>query len=173
VPGRRVLDVGVGPGESSLAPRAGGGLPIGLDLSMAVLRRAAVRARARGLALPLLQADAACLPVRTGALDGATGHSVLYLLDDPGAALRELRRAVRPGGRVAFLEPSGARPRAWPAWRQGPRFGASMALWGAMSGLHRRFDAAGLAALLAAAGFDEVRVEPALRGFALLGSARR
>jgi len=173
VPGPRVLDVGVGPGESAFAPRPGARAPMGLDLSMAVLRRAAGRARAGGLDLPLVRADAGCLPVRTGALDGATGHSVLYLLDDAATALLELRRAVRPGGRVAFLEPSADRPALAPAWRRGPRFAASMLLWGAMSGLHRRFDAAGLAALLAAAGFEAVRVEPALRGFALLASARR
>lgn len=42
-----------------------------------------------------------------------------------------------------------------------------------MSGLHRRFDPPGLAALLAGAGFGDVRVEPVLGGFGLVASATR
>jgi ubiquinone/menaquinone biosynthesis C-methylase UbiE len=173
VPGPRVLDVGVGPGESSLAPAASGRRPVGLDLSMAVLRRAAERARLAGRPLPLVRADAVRLPVRDGVLDGATGHSVLYLVDDPAATVAELWRVVRPGGRVAFLEPSAARPPLREAWRHGPRFAASMALWGTMSGLHRRFSTSELSSLLGGAGFAEVEVVPALEGFGLLASAQR
>jgi SAM-dependent methyltransferase len=138
-----------------------------------MLRRARHRAARVQVVLPLLRADARHLPVRDGALDGATGHSLLYLLPDPAAALAEVARTVRPGGRVAFLEPAATPGTLGGALRAGPRFAASMALWRVMSGLHRRFDPPGLAALLAGAGFRDVRVEPALGGFGLVASATR
>jgi ubiquinone/menaquinone biosynthesis C-methylase UbiE len=172
VPGPLVLDVGAGTGAAALAD-APGRLVVGLDRSGAALRRAAASAPGPGHPPPLVRADARALPVRAGALDGATAHSVLYLVPDPAGVLAELGRAVRPGGRVALLEPRrGAAPLA-PAWRRGARFAASMVLWRAMSRLHRRFEAGELAALLEAAGFREVRVEPALDGFALVASATR
>ncbi|HYQ81146.1 MAG TPA: methyltransferase domain-containing protein, partial [Anaeromyxobacteraceae bacterium] len=111
VPGPRVLDLGVGPGTSALEmARAGGKAYLGLDRSREMLRRAARAARRRGVALSLLRADGMALPVRDGALDGVTGHSVLYLLPDPAAALAEVRRVLRPGGWAAFLEPRAGRP---------------------------------------------------------------
>ena len=175
MPGPRVLDLGVGPGTSAVeaALAAPGRRAIGLDASAAMLRRARLAAARAGVALPLLRADALHLPIRTGALDGATGHSLLYLLPDPAAALAELWRAVRPGGRVAFLEPAATPGSAGAALRGGARFAASMALWRVMSGLHRRYEPAGLSALLNGAGFREVRVLPALSGHALLACATR
>jgi SAM-dependent methyltransferase len=175
VPGPRVLDLGIGPGTSALeaALAAPDRRAVGLDSSAAMLRRARrLAARAR-VVLPLLRADAGHLPVRTGSLDGATGHSLLYLLPDPASTLAEVARAVRPGGRVAFLEPASTAGAVGGALRGGPRFALSMALWRVMSGLHRRFDPPGLAALLAGAGFVDVRVEPALGGFGLLATAAR
>jgi SAM-dependent methyltransferase len=175
VPGPRVLDLGIGPGTSALEAALvwPGRRAIGLDRSAVMLRRARLLAARLQVALPLLCADALHLPVRDGALDGATGHSLLYLLADPAGALAEVARAVRPGGRVAFLEPAMVPGSLGRAWRSGRRFAASMALWRVMSGLHRRFDAAGLEALLAGAGFGEVRTEPALGGFGWLASAAR
>ena len=175
VPGPLVLDLGVGPGESSLEAllASPGRRAVGLDISAAMLRRAAGRAAAAGTRLPLLRADAQHLPIRPGALDGVTGHSLLYLLPDPAAALAEVVRALRPGGRAAFLEPSAGRPRWRAALAAGPRFAASLALWRLMSALHRRFDPAGLAALLVGAGLREVRVEVALGGAALLAAGTR
>jgi ubiquinone/menaquinone biosynthesis C-methylase UbiE len=175
VPGPLVLDLGVGPGESSLeALRATPGRRgIGLDLSAVMVRRAAARAARAGVGLPVLRADAQRLPVRTGSLDGITGHSVLYLLGDPVAALAEAARGLRPGGRAAFLEPAMGHPGWLAAAAEGPRLAASMAMWRVMSGLHRRFDAAALTALLSSAGLREVHVEPALSGFAWLASGTR
>lgn len=173
VPGPRVLDLGVGPGTSALemARRDGGKRHLGIDLSARMLRRAARAARREGVPLALLRADAAALPLRAGVLDGAAGHSVLYLLPDPAAALAELRRALRPGARVAFLEPrAGPLPLA-AALAGAPRFAASMLLWRVMSGLHRRFDEAGLAALLVEAGFRDARAWPVLSGFGVMATA--
>ncbi|ABS24914.1 class I SAM-dependent methyltransferase [Anaeromyxobacter sp. Fw109-5] len=175
VGGPRVLDLGVGPGTSALemARADPSRRHVGLDLSAAMLRRAAGRARAERVALPLLRADVLALPVREGAFDAATGHSFLYLLDDAAASLREVRRAVRPGGRVAFLEPRAGRARLRDALRAGPRNGVAMALWRSMSRLHRRYDEASLPALLAHAGFVEARAWPVLSGYGVMAIAVR
>jgi SAM-dependent methyltransferase len=175
VPGPRVLDLGVGPGAASLevARAHPGRVAVGLDRSAAMLRRAARLAARQGCALPFLRADAQVLPVRAGVLDGVTGHSLLYLLADPAQALAEVARAVRPGGRVAFLEPASASPSLRRALAGGPRLAASLVLWRAMSGLHRRFTPAELAVLLTDAGFRDVSVESTLAGYGLLGAATR
>jgi ubiquinone/menaquinone biosynthesis C-methylase UbiE len=176
VPGPRVLDLGVGPGTGALAMARAEPAKrhVGLDVSGAMLRRASARARAEGVPLSLVRGDALRLPVKDGALDGATGHSFLYLLADPAAALAELHRAVRPGGRVAFLEPCAGASRVVAALRaEGPRHAFAMAMWRGMSGLHRRFDPAELAALLAGAGFREPQAWRALSGFGAVATAVR
>lgn len=144
---------------------------VALDRSASMLPRAGRRARAAGVALPLLRADALALPFRAASFDGAAGHSVLYLLPDAGAALAELRRVVRPGGRVAFLEPRDGPADGRGALRDGLRFGAAMRLWRAMSALHGRFTEESLAELLRAAGFAAAAARPVLRGFGVVGTA--
>lgn len=169
-----MLDLGVGPGTSSLEPgRERPTTHVGLDLSRRMLRRAAAQARRLGVALPLVRADALALPLRAGSLDGVTGHSFLYLVADPGAALREAWRAVRPGGRVAFLEPRAAPGSLRAALGRGPRAALSMLLWRGMSGLHRRFGEAELASLLAGAGFAGARAWTVLDGFGVVATAER
>ena len=170
LPPGRVLDLGTGPGTSAVeiaraAPAAG---VVGLDLSPAMLGRARRRAARAGVALPLVNADVAALPFRDRSFDGAVGHSFLYLLADPETALREVSRVVRPGGTVAFLEPSAGAPDVARAAAGGLRFAASMALWRAMSALHRRFDLPGATALLARAGFAHPRAFPVLAGCGLV-----
>ncbi len=175
VGGPRVLDLGIGPGTSALemARADPARRHVGVDVSAAMLRRAARRARAAEVALALVRADVLALPVRSGAFDAATGHSFLYLLDDAVAALAEVRRAVRPGGRVAFLEPRDGEARLGSALRHGPRHGLAMALWRGMSRLHRRYDEATLPALLARAGFANARAWPVLSGYGVMAIAAR
>jgi ubiquinone/menaquinone biosynthesis C-methylase UbiE len=175
VPGPRVLDVGVGPGPTALAMAAAAPEVrlVGVDRSAAMIRRCAVRAREAGAPLTLLRADAIALPFRDGAFDGATGHSVLYLLPDPAAALAEIRRTLRPGGRVALLEPRAEPGALGAAARSGLRHAAAMALWRGMSRLHRRFDEDTLTRALAAAGLAGARSFPALDGYGVIGTATR
>ncbi|BDG09013.1 hypothetical protein AMPC_21260 [Anaeromyxobacter paludicola] len=143
---------------------------VGLDRAFEMLPRARRRAARAGVVLPLLRADALALPFRAASFDGAAGHSVLYLLPDAARALAELRRVLRPGGRLALLEPRATRGDLLAAGRDGLRFGASMALWRVMSGLHGRYAEAALERLLAEAGFVEVSARPVLRGFGVVAT---
>lgn len=176
VPGPRVLDVGVGPGTSAIemARAAPDRRHVGLDLSPRMLRRASRRARDANVPLPLVRGDALRLPFRDATFDGATGHSVLYLLPDAARALAEIRRVVRPGGRVAFLEPAAGRGSLGRALQDGgTRHAVSMTLWRGMSCLHRRFDERGLLAALLAAGFEGARAWPVLAGYGIAATAVR
>ena len=171
-----MLDLGVGCGTSAVEmSRARPAVRhLGLDASGAMLRRARRRAGRAGVGLLLVRADALRLPFREGAFDGATAHSVLYLLPDPAAALAELHRAVRPGGRLATLEPRAPGGRLGAAaLRGGIRHAAAMALWRTMSRLHRRYDEETLPARLAAAGFTGARAWPVLDGFGVMAVATR
>lgn len=94
--GRRLLDVGGGTGNYSVAFREGGVAPIVADISHEMLGRA----RAKGL--PVLCADAARLPVAPRSADAVTMISMLHLVPDWRAALREPRRVLRPGGRLVL-----------------------------------------------------------------------
>src|SRR5258705_5693208 len=75
LPGRRVLDVGIGPGVSGIEmARAAPAMQlVGLDRSAAMLGRAKRRAGAAGLTLPLVRADASRLPFADASYDGVTG----------------------------------------------------------------------------------------------------
>lgn len=107
--GERVLDLACGDGVYSvwLAERVGaGGEVVGVDIAPAYLQRARQHAAASGLdaRISFRQGDIARLPFPDDAFDLAWCAHSLYSLPDPVAALRELRRVVRPGGVVAILE---------------------------------------------------------------------
>src|SRR5919108_2417751 len=95
--GSRVLDVACGTGDLCRELAAVGLRPIGVDLSMGMLRHPRPPA-------PLVQADGLRLPVPDGALDGATSGFALRNVVDLDTLFAELARVLRPGGRVALLE---------------------------------------------------------------------
>jgi len=93
-----VLDVGCGTGDLARSLRRQGQRSVGIDLSLGML------AAARTGGAPLLQADAAALPLRAGAADGAVSGFAVRNFADLSGVLKELGRVVRPGGRLALLE---------------------------------------------------------------------
>jgi demethylmenaquinone methyltransferase/2-methoxy-6-polyprenyl-1,4-benzoquinol methylase len=99
-PGDRVLDACCGTGDLALAARAAGAEVVGLDFSERMLERA----RRKAPEVEWVQGDALALPFPDASFDAATvGFGVRNLADLEGG-LAELRRVLRPGGRLAILE---------------------------------------------------------------------
>ncbi|MDP8921644.1 MAG: class I SAM-dependent methyltransferase, partial [Chloroflexota bacterium] len=71
-----------------------------VDASFGMLREARRRALDGGLSVPVLQAYAEALPVADAAYDRVMANHMLYHVPDQVRALREMRRVLRPGGRV-------------------------------------------------------------------------
>lgn len=109
------LDVGCGPGSitASLARAVGpDGLALGIDVSEPMLARA-VRVPA-GAQVGFLKADAQRLPLRDDTVDAVISVAVLQLIPDPTAALAEMVRVLKPGGRLALMVPTvGSASRLW------------------------------------------------------------
>jgi ubiquinone/menaquinone biosynthesis C-methylase UbiE len=100
--GNRVLDVGCGPGFyiTELLPTLGPeGAVVGVDPSRDMLTVAAERAGERAN-VELLEGSATALPVASSSFDRALAVQVLEYVHDIPAALREIRRALRAGGRL-------------------------------------------------------------------------
>lgn len=113
-PGKRVLDVGCGPGGDllDLARRVlPGGSVIGVDASATMVMEAQRRIAAAGLgeAVQAMQVDAARLPFVDGSFAAARSERVLQHLEDPVAVLAEMVRVVAPGGEVLATDPD------WPS----------------------------------------------------------
>ncbi|UZE24780.1 methyltransferase domain-containing protein [Pseudomonas sp. B21-056] len=103
--GERVLDVGCGAGASSLALAArvgAGGQVLGVDISEPLIGRARTLAPQHTPAL-FQVADASCAELPEGAFDILFSRFGVMFFDDPTGAFAHMRRALRPGGRVAFV----------------------------------------------------------------------
>lgn len=112
-PGSSVLDVGCGTGVllPALAELVGsGGRVVGLDYSPDLLVKARERVRDAGCeaVVELVEGNAVDLPFEGGAFDAAHVERVLIHVPDADAAIREMRRVVRPGGWVVAAEPDNA-----------------------------------------------------------------
>lgn len=104
-PFHAVLDLGTGTGRmiELLAPRAI--RAVGIDGSPAMLNIARTQLDRRGLRnVQLRQGDIYALPVERGGYDLVVIHQVLHYLDDPGRALKEAARVLRPGGRLVVVD---------------------------------------------------------------------
>ena len=99
-PGERVLDLAAGTGSSSLPFAAGGAQVVAADFSLGMLR---VGKRAHP-ALDLLAGDALRLPFADAAFDAVTISFGLRNVSDVDAALTEMARVTRPGGRLVICE---------------------------------------------------------------------
>jgi SAM-dependent methyltransferase len=103
VDGRRILEVGCGAAACSRWLATQGAEVVALDLSAGMLRHAREAANATGVRVPLVQADALRLPVPDDAFDLAfTAFGAVPFVDDSAAVMREVFRALKPGGRWVF-----------------------------------------------------------------------
>lgn len=101
-----VLDIGCGTGQTTLtaARLAGSGSALGVDLSSAMLRLAGQRAAEQRIAnIEFLQADAQIQPFDPEAFDVAISRTGAMFFGDPAVAFSNIRRAIRPGGRLSLL----------------------------------------------------------------------
>ena len=107
-PGATVVDVGCGAGTDLLlaARRIGpGGRAIGVDMTAEMRAIARAGAAAGGLDnVDVRDGDATSLPLETASVDVVISNGVLNLVPDKLLALSEMRRVLRPGGRVQIAD---------------------------------------------------------------------
>ncbi|MFK5598373.1 class I SAM-dependent methyltransferase [Methylobacterium sp. HMF5984] len=101
IAGRRIVDIGCGPGAMSAALAGHGARVTGIDPGEAAV--AAARRRAPDCAFEICSAEA--LPFSDGTFGGAVILNALHHVPDPRAALHEAARVVAPGGRIVVVEP--------------------------------------------------------------------
>ncbi|MGW6200838.1 class I SAM-dependent methyltransferase [Kribbella sp. NPDC055110] len=113
--GERVLDVGCGGGQTTreAAADAGRGRVVGVDVSERMLEHA--RRRTASEQVSYLLADAATYDFRETAFDVCISRFGVMFFDDPVGAFANLRRALRPGGRLVAMV---WQPRAENEWAQ-------------------------------------------------------
>jgi demethylmenaquinone methyltransferase/2-methoxy-6-polyprenyl-1,4-benzoquinol methylase len=99
-PSDRVLDACCGTGDLAVAAEREGGIVTGLDFSERMLERA----RGKSRSITWLQGDLLALPFADDSFDAATVGFGIRNVADLELGLRELRRVLRPGGRLAILE---------------------------------------------------------------------
>lgn len=155
VPGERVVDCGSGAGADSLiAARLVGpnGAVIGVDMTAQMLARARHGAAELGLVnVEFREGQLEALPIEDGWADVVISNGVLNLVPDKAAALAEMYRVLRPGGRLQLADIMLGRP--VPDDSKG-----DVTLWtGCIAGGLLGWE---LETLVAAAGFSEVELVP-------------
>jgi ubiquinone/menaquinone biosynthesis C-methylase UbiE len=142
-PSHIILEIGFGPGVAIalLARKAPAGRVAGIDVSTEMVEQARARnaAAIRAGAVDLRYGTVERLPFEDAAFDLALAINSMQVWPDRDAGLREIRRVLRPGGRVALaFTPRSGHPRA------------------------------GVAEVLEAAGFEDARVAELRDGFCAL-----
>jgi demethylmenaquinone methyltransferase / 2-methoxy-6-polyprenyl-1,4-benzoquinol methylase len=107
-PGERVLDLAAGTGTSSRTFTTAGAYCVACDFSLGMLQVGARRAASRGGQgegqVRFAAGDALRLPFRDRAFDAVTISFGLRNVADPDAAMAEMLRVTRPGGRLVICE---------------------------------------------------------------------
>ena len=186
-PGIELLDVAGGTGDiaSRVLDRVRGqGSATVCDMTEEMLAEGARRAEARGLAVDWVRGDAMALPFADASFDAVTIAFGIRNVTDPQAALAEMRRVLRRGGRFICLEFSQPAIPALEWIYDRYSFDVIPALGQAVTGDRasyqylvesiRRFpDAETFAGIVAGAGLDRVRVRTLSLGIVALHSGWR
>ncbi|MFE0803880.1 class I SAM-dependent methyltransferase [Streptomyces sp. NPDC058812] len=163
--GHRTLDIGCGSGQTTrlAALRTPRGGATGLDLSGPMLAEARSRAARDGVAnVTFTQGDAQAHPFEPGSFDAAISRYGVMFFSDPEAAFRNIGRALRPGGRLAFVCPAEPSLNGWVTAMAVLREILPLGDFDT-PGLPGMFSLASpdrIRAVLAAAGFSGVAVDP-------------
>ena len=149
----RVLEIGIGTGLNfRYYDKARTAQVIGLDPGVEMHRLARKRASAAGIGVQLVGLSAERIPFDDGAFDTVLTTYTLCTIPDPAAALQEMRRVLKPGGRLIFCEHGLARDASVRAWQRRMTPG-----WSKMAGgCHLDRD---IPALLQQAGFRFVDLQ--------------
>ncbi len=189
--GQRALDLACGTGDIAFAVAAGGARAVGLDITHRMLQHARLRAGSAKAppsearpAVSFIGGDMTSLPFRSASFDLVTTGYGLRNVPDLDAAIDEIARVLRPGGRLLSLDFN--RPQS-PVIRAA--YLAYLTGVGATLGwlLHRDPDtyryipasirryqgAQGVADSIASRGFSRVRIVPLLFGLMTLHVAER
>lgn len=146
--GAVVVDVGCAGGLGTAALRRSGCLAIGVELEQHLVDE--IRRHPETANLPAVRGDGTRLPIASASVDAACAVEVLEHLADPAAVLAELRRILRPGGRLCIAVPTAYTERAYDRLHPG---------YTANAGHLRRFDRLEMTSLLRDAGFSLDRVD--------------
>jgi SAM-dependent methyltransferase len=99
-PGEDVIDLACGTGNAALLAAGAGARVVGIDGAARLLEVAAERAHADGVALDLRRGDLLALPAPDASADVVVSVFGVIFAADAAAALGEISRVLRPGGRV-------------------------------------------------------------------------
>jgi demethylmenaquinone methyltransferase/2-methoxy-6-polyprenyl-1,4-benzoquinol methylase len=186
-PKARVLDLCTGTADLLIEALRRGSerRGIGIDLSAAMLVRGAMKLARGGWAkrAGLACGDGERLPLATGVFDGALVSFGIRNIGDPAAALRELLRVLRPGGRLVVLEFSMPPGPLGPLYRFYfaqvlPRVGGLLSgdpgAYAYLPASVARFPAPeAFAALMTTSGFEQVEMTKLTGGVAYVYSGER
>jgi SAM-dependent methyltransferase len=165
-PGERILDVGCGAGaialEAARRVRPGGSV-LAVDISPDLIAVARDRAASTGAEeVELVEADAAAYPFDKDAFDVLVSRNGLMFFNDPEAALANLARALRPGGRIVFTAPQALDRNPWimvAGAAAAPHVGIPAGIAPGQPGPLGLADRSLIADLLKRAGFTAVEIE--------------
>lgn len=148
----RVLEIGIGPALNLPFYGPDVSSVAGIDPSPALLAMAGSRRRGISFPVELLEGSAEALPLDAASVDSVVTTWTLCSVPDPARALREVRRVLRPGGKLLFVEHGRAPEPGTSRWQD-----RITPVWKHVAGgchLNRKMDA-----LILAAGFRMEHME--------------
>jgi SAM-dependent methyltransferase len=173
-PGERVLDIGCGTGATTVeaARRVRpGGVAVGVDVSPPLLELARQRASsAEAVEVELVLADAQVHAFDEAGADVVISRNGLMFFEDPDAGFANLARALRPGGRLAFVAPQGLDRSEWimvAGMAAAPHIGIPQGIEAGAPGPYGLADPDRTRVILERAGFSGIAVESVVRPMAI------